>query len=73
MLIVVEVMGSILSPNRVIAKDIKSNTENGRRCVNTTLYIFILKVFFLRTMVIHNDQDDLGKGGHELSKTTGNE
>ena len=67
-------MGSILSPNRVIAKDVKSNTKNGRRCVNTTLYIFILKVyFFLRTMVIHNDQDDLGKGGHELSKTTGNE
>ncbi len=25
-----------------------------------------------RTMVIHADQDDLGKGGHELSKTTGN-
>ena len=23
-------------------------------------------------MVIHADQDDLGKGGHELSKTTGN-
>jgi len=25
-----------------------------------------------RTMVVHADQDDLGKGGHELSKTTGN-
>lgn len=25
-----------------------------------------------RTMVIHADQDDLGKGGVELSKTTGN-
>jgi Cu-Zn family superoxide dismutase len=25
-----------------------------------------------RTMVIHADQDDLGKGGHELSATTGN-
>jgi len=25
-----------------------------------------------RTMVIHADPDDLGKGGHELSKTTGN-
>lgn len=25
-----------------------------------------------RTMVIHADQDDLGKGGHELSKSTGN-
>eukprot|EP00090_Calanus_glacialis_P013888 TRINITY_DN2251_c0_g1_i1.p1 TRINITY_DN2251_c0_g1~~TRINITY_DN2251_c0_g1_i1.p1 ORF type:complete len:154 (+),score=46.28 TRINITY_DN2251_c0_g1_i1:42-503(+) len=25
-----------------------------------------------RTMVIHADQDDLGKGGHELSKATGN-
>merc|ERR1711860_387323 len=25
-----------------------------------------------RTMVIHADVDDLGKGGHELSKTTGN-
>ncbi|XP_048766647.1 uncharacterized protein LOC125673840 [Ostrea edulis] len=25
-----------------------------------------------RTMVIHADIDDLGKGGHELSKTTGN-
>ena len=24
-----------------------------------------------RTMVIHADQDDLGKGGHELSKSTG--
>lgn len=25
-----------------------------------------------RTMVIHADADDLGQGGHELSKTTGN-
>ncbi|XP_052710509.1 superoxide dismutase [Cu-Zn]-like isoform X2 [Crassostrea angulata] len=25
-----------------------------------------------RTVVIHADVDDLGKGGHELSKTTGN-
>jgi len=25
-----------------------------------------------RTMVVHADVDDLGKGGHELSKTTGN-
>jgi len=25
-----------------------------------------------RTMVVHADQDDLGKGGVELSKTTGN-
>ena len=24
-----------------------------------------------RTMVIHADQDDLGQGGHELSKSTG--
>ncbi|XP_051169469.1 superoxide dismutase [Cu-Zn] [Leptopilina boulardi] len=25
-----------------------------------------------RTLVVHGDPDDLGKGGHELSKTTGN-
>ena len=25
-----------------------------------------------RTLVVHADIDDLGKGGHELSKTTGN-
>lgn len=25
-----------------------------------------------RTMVVHQDVDDLGKGGHELSLTTGN-
>ncbi|XP_023335406.1 superoxide dismutase [Cu-Zn] [Eurytemora carolleeae] len=25
-----------------------------------------------RTMVIHADEDDLGQGGHELSKSTGN-
>lgn len=25
-----------------------------------------------RTVVVHADEDDLGKGGHELSKTTGN-
>lgn len=25
-----------------------------------------------RTMVVHADEDDLGRGGHELSKTTGN-
>ena len=25
-----------------------------------------------RSLVVHADQDDLGKGGHELSKTTGN-
>ena len=25
-----------------------------------------------RTVVVHADQDDLGKGGHELSLTTGN-
>lgn len=25
-----------------------------------------------RTLVVHGDVDDLGKGGHELSKTTGN-
>ena len=25
-----------------------------------------------RTVVVHADQDDLGQGGHELSKSTGN-
>ncbi|KAK0086339.1 hypothetical protein PV325_003346 [Microctonus aethiopoides] len=25
-----------------------------------------------RTLVVHGDPDDMGKGGHELSKTTGN-
>lgn len=25
-----------------------------------------------RTIVVHEGVDDLGKGGHELSKTTGN-
>lgn len=25
-----------------------------------------------RTLVVHADPDDLGLGGHELSKTTGN-
>lgn len=25
-----------------------------------------------RTLVVHADEDDLGQGGHELSKTTGN-
>lgn len=25
-----------------------------------------------RTLVVHADPDDLGVGGHELSKTTGN-
>ncbi|CAG2184240.1 unnamed protein product, partial [Oppiella nova] len=25
-----------------------------------------------RSLVVHADVDDLGKGGHELSKTTGN-
>ena len=25
-----------------------------------------------RSLVVHADPDDLGKGGHELSKTTGN-
>ncbi|KAL8047753.1 hypothetical protein ABFX02_07G020900 [Erythranthe guttata] len=25
-----------------------------------------------RAVVVHGDADDLGKGGHELSKTTGN-
>lgn len=25
-----------------------------------------------RTLVVHADPDDLGAGGHELSKTTGN-
>ncbi|CAB4316196.1 unnamed protein product [Prunus armeniaca] len=25
-----------------------------------------------RAVVVHADPDDLGKGGHELSKTTGN-
>lgn len=25
-----------------------------------------------RTVVVHADPDDLGQGGHELSKTTGN-
>lgn len=25
-----------------------------------------------RTVVVHADEDDLGDGGHELSKTTGN-
>uniref|UniRef100_A0A1P8NQJ8 Superoxide dismutase [Cu-Zn] n=2 Tax=Corbicula fluminea TaxID=45949 RepID=A0A1P8NQJ8_CORFM len=25
-----------------------------------------------RTLVVHADKDDLGRGGHELSKTTGN-
>jgi len=25
-----------------------------------------------RTVIVHADEDDLGKGGHELSATTGN-
>lgn len=25
-----------------------------------------------RSLVVHEDPDDLGQGGHELSKTTGN-
>jgi hypothetical protein len=35
---------------------------------------FLLTSNFLhrRTLVVHAGEDDLGKGGHELSKTTGN-
>ena len=36
-----------------------------RRCVYNLLIVG-------RTMVIHADVDDLGKGGHELSLKTGN-
>ena len=41
------------------------------------IYIFFLYItgdrsIIGRTMVIHADVDDLGKGGHELSKSTGN-
>ena len=32
-----------------------------------------MTIFFQKNIqVIHADVDDLGKGGHELSKTTGN-
>lgn len=27
---------------------------------------------YSRTVIVHADEDDLGKGGHELSATTGN-
>ena len=39
------------------------------------IYIFYItgdRSIIGRTMVIHADVDDLGKGGHELSKSTGN-
>ena len=41
----------------------------------TNLYFFYItgdRSIIGRTMVIHADVDDLGKGGHELSKSTGN-
>ena len=37
------------------------------------LILVLILIWFLgRTMVIHADVDDLGKGGHNLSKATGN-
>lgn len=49
--------------------------ENGCCNVNITDSVISLtgeRSIIGRTLVVHADVDDLGKGGHELSKTTGN-
>jgi len=49
--------------------------EDGVAKVNITDKLIQLtgeKSIIGRTVVVHADVDDLGKGGHELSKTTGN-
>ena len=48
------------------------NTEaGGQRLLRIRRSVYILLIVG-RTMVIHADVDDLGKGGHELSLKTGN-
>ena len=42
------------------------------REINADIYFTGDRSIIGRTMVIHADVDDLGKGGHELSKSTGN-
>ncbi|KAJ2715986.1 Superoxide dismutase [Cu-Zn] [Coemansia spiralis] len=39
---------------------------------DTQVTLFGVHSVIGRTVVIHADEDDLGKGGHELSATTGN-
>ncbi|XP_041351834.1 superoxide dismutase [Cu-Zn]-like [Gigantopelta aegis] len=49
--------------------------ENGVAEINRTDKLISLtgaNSIIGRTIVVHADIDDLGKGGHELSKTTGN-
>lgn len=36
------------------------------------MYIFLNFITLYNLLQVHADPDDLGKGGHELSKTTGN-
>lgn len=49
--------------------------ESGKAAINITDKFISLtgdNSILGRTVVVHADVDDLGKGGHELSKTTGN-
>lgn len=49
--------------------------ENGKATINITdsqVKLTGQESVIGRTIVVHADPDDLGKGGHELSKTTGN-
>lgn len=63
---------SLLDPSPLLGKSI--NTR--RTALWQPLSIWSLRFPFLfcnrRTLVVHAGEDDLGKGGHELSKTTGN-
>ena len=60
--------GGCLSCNVVFGEDGKSSGE----ILSTVIKLFGPDTVIGRSFMVHADEDDLGKGGHELSLTTGN-
>ena len=55
-----------------MSKKAKSFDENGICKITLTTEKFYVEEIIGRSIIIHENMDDLGRGGHKDSKTTGN-